>query len=132
MLLNELDGAALVKAAWNCWPHARWTSQRPLAWRWPTAGLDALRKAFAAADGTQERNMLKQSFMASALVAPATSALAEGVVTVRPDFETGAGGYVQVPPDGCVWNNAVFSNGASLEPNAMGFLPVRPGKLAEL
>jgi hypothetical protein len=67
--------------------------------------------------------MLKQSFMASALVALATSALADGVVTVTPDFETGAGAYLQVPPivprDGCVWNNSVFSNGAILERHQM-------------
>jgi hypothetical protein len=67
--------------------------------------------------------MLKQSLMAPALVALATSAFAEGVVTVTPEFGTGAGAYVQVPPivprDGCVWNNTVFSNGAILERHQM-------------
>jgi hypothetical protein len=84
---------------------------------------DTLRKAFAAVDGTQERSMLKQSFVAAALVALATGASAEGIMTVPPDFEDGAGAYLSappvVPPDGCVWNNSVFSNGAILERRQM-------------
>jgi hypothetical protein len=69
--------------------------------------------------------MQKQTFlgMAAALASLATSALAEGVVTMTPDLETSAGAYLQAPPmvprDGCVWNNTVFSNGAIIERHQM-------------
>jgi hypothetical protein len=61
---------------------------------------------------------LRISGAVAVLVPLATSALAQSVITT-PDLGMGTEGYVQVPPPipqgGCVWNNAVFSDGAILE-----------------
>jgi hypothetical protein len=54
-----------------------------------------------------------------ALASLSTVAAAQDLFVPEPDFEAGTGGYFQpapiVPPGGCVWENAVFSDGAIIE-----------------